>query len=207
MQQLPDWTDDEILALLKGSDVEQERAMKHVYAKWKNMAYSMAKKMGIGQEDDMEGAYTKALVTFWEKNRYGSDFRGDSALSTYFMKFFSNKCLNELDKIKRAKRRDGNRMEEIPDIPDSNNWEDAFHSEELKEHFVKLILKWTGERCYQIWKMSLLEERSTEDIVQALGIKGGLSVLKNLKSRCFKNMKAHLDNDPEYQELKKKRRK
>ncbi|HVN48770.1 MAG TPA: sigma-70 family RNA polymerase sigma factor [Bacteroidota bacterium] len=135
-----------------------------------------------GNEDDAEDILQDALIVFWEQIRSGK-FIYEAKLSTYIYGISKNLWMRRLYKKKR----------ELPMPDDEPDWRDDAQTplEELiateESNSVAQAMERIGSPCKEVLLMYYWEERSMEEIAEALHFSNA-DTAKSKKYQCKKTL-------------------
>lgn len=127
----------------------------------------------IGKCDEADDIGQEVFIRFY---RNISNFRGDSALSTYLVRIAINLCLNE---IKRRKLRSifsiDQMLEEGADIADTNTVDDQKENHEIIQKAIRRL----NPKYRSVIVLRLIDGYSTQETAKILGLPLG-TVLSRL---------------------------
>lgn len=166
----------------------QEQGIRRLY----EMNYSLVR-TGRTQyrsldEADVLSAYNSAIISLRKQLLNGS-FRGDSSLATYLTRIFTNKCIDQLRKLKST--RDTAPMEYARELEDETP--DALSKliqSDRVEHIRRHLLA-IGEVCKQILLDSEYYGYSAEEIAKRIGFSSAASV-NSKKYTCLQKLRERL---------------
>ena len=189
-------TDNQLTALLKGSDEEKNRGLKCMFMD------ERLKRSVFGKILDMEGsleeaknAYQEGFLLFNRHVRRGT-FREESSPSTFFVSI----CINHW---KDSKRRTWNKKVALVndpsqyDRPDEGDSESSFEQTEIRQ-LAKKALNLVSEDCKKLLLMKS-EGHRNRAIAEELGITEDYA--KNKIFRCRERLREKLDALPGFKTL------
>ncbi len=181
------FTDEEVLKACKAGGASRERAISYLYKQYMGFVYDAQKKFHQLSLDDLRDAYGEAVVGL-SRQIDNEVLRGESSLSTYLFRSFSNRCV---DKLRRNASNKADWVSQIPKLPDlaRNMLEEMV----LTEKFQALApyLKKIGEKCRQILLDAEYYGYSLEEIAVRTGSKNAGTV-SSLKHRCMKRLREEM---------------
>jgi RNA polymerase sigma factor (sigma-70 family) len=179
------FSEAEILqALQSGEGVKRQQFSGILYEKHFEYIYTGVKRYNISFETAHD-AYGDAIIKVCRKVQRG-EFRGESKLSSYLFRAFSNRCV---DKIRRsASNLITDDIEEHYDLPDKaltimQELELQEQWEEVSKHLDEL-----GERCRHLLIDTEYYGYSLQEVADRRGISNAATA-GNLKYRCLKRLR------------------
>lgn len=175
------------IALLKAAD---PGAIRQVYTEHRERCLGFLQSFGLSHAES-EDVYQDAMIALVENVRKGKLDQLQSALSTYLFaiaKYMAYKRLR--DNRKTSSFSDVAETEALSVMAASDvDWQD--HAEEEQDETVQVLrrhLAQLGSRCRDIMRMAYFEDKSADEIAEALGYPNK-DVLKSTKSRCLRQLR------------------
>ncbi len=193
------WSDDKIIAYLRGTDKECDQALQAILENamgWKEMAIAILLKMGA-TEEEAEEVFSTALLIF-STNVQLKKFNGESKASTYFIGI----CKNQFLKICKKKRK-SLPAELIPTEIELSNIETRIIAEETNQErreLMQYFIDKLGKKCQQVLGM-LKMGKTLKEIAGNMGWQ--YQNAKNAAKECrdrFRNL--ILENEKAHKKFK-----
>lgn len=156
------YTDEQLIALLRGHDAERETALRFIFVEsgWRKVALHVILAMG-GELHEAEDAIQEAIIVMDEHVRLGK-FRGASSLKNYFIGI----CRGRWQSNRRSVRRMEWTETPLPlTHPDAEEPESLLLQSE-QQHAIRNILAQMDERCRELLRLYMLGY-SMEEIAEA----------------------------------------
>lgn len=175
--------------------LSRNQAIKELYnnSMIKNAIDGIVLKMG-GNKNDSLDVFQEAIILF-DRNVRENRFDFDSKESTYIISLGKYLWLNRMRKQDRITYTDSN---EDLDTVDYSNPEDSMISEEIARE-VNLMLKKSGDKCYELLKL-WKESVPLTEVAEELGYSSYNAVRKQ-KHRCMKKLTDLLMTNTHLREL------
>ncbi len=164
---------------------QQEQAIRHLYEQCFYMVRDGRSKYHQLDDDDLLSAYNNAIIAVRKQIR-NHVFRGESAISTYLQKIFSNRSIDII------RRKTSNRIMPLEFIPDEPDESQDILSNWIREEQLALVrekLKQLGGVCEQILRMSEYLDYTAQQIAEAIGFSNANSV-NSKKYSCLQKLRA-----------------
>lgn len=180
------YKDTDIIAGIQSGGIPKEKALKTLYQSHLGYIYKGKSRYHLSDEAARD-AYQDAIIGLMRQIE-GNKFRGDSKLSTYLYKIFSNKCV---DQLKKKQTYLGEELEDsLPNLPEaSHHFLKTFLAREEWLH-LQDFLNQLGENCKQILIMAAKGFKD-EEIAESQGLKNAKTV-KATRHRCRKKLSERL---------------
>jgi len=168
------YTDHELLDGIRRRD---NTALATVYREYRPRVVAQVCSWG-GSADDARDVFQEAIIVVFIKARL-QDFQLTCALYTFLHAVSHNLWLK---KVREKTRHDGVSLD-VPEVltlgvDPSDALEVAERQQFIAEKFIEL-----GNACRDVLRLSIIEEKTPEEIVEALGL-GSLSYYYKRKSIC-----------------------
>ena len=140
-------------------------------------------------EDDAKEAYSSSIFALYQTIRSGT-FRGESKLSTYLTKIFSNRCIDILRKNSSSKVE---RPETLPDLHDESK--DIIKEITIGEDFnkAKTWMDQLGALCKQIILDALYWHYTMEEIAERNALKDARHA-SDRKYECLQRLRRMMNS-------------
>jgi RNA polymerase sigma factor (sigma-70 family) len=193
---MEDCTDSAIIEDLRsGIASRQDRAFRCLYRTYFEMIDRMVCN-NSGNTDDTKDIFQDAVLVFFNMIKK-PDFQATSALKTLFYSICRNKWLMELRKRKRTQQLE----EEHQFIPVEASVFSSLVLDERKQLIVQLLGK-LGAECAKILDFYYFRKLKMKEIQAQLKLVSE-QVVKNRKSRCMKNLRTMVGNNPQIEAMLK----
>ncbi|MBK6930524.1 MAG: sigma-70 family RNA polymerase sigma factor [Saprospirales bacterium] len=184
------YTDEELIEAIRAGGSRQEQGIRRLYEQFFYLAKAGRSKYRALDGSDLVTAYNSAVISL-RKQLISGAFRGDSSLTTYLTRIFTNKCIDELRKRKSLRPETG--VEYFPEVEDQTP--DALsrliQSDQVER--VQRYLQAIGEVCKQILLDAEYYGYSSEEIAQRIGFSNAASV-NSKKYTCLQKLREYLSN-------------
>ncbi|MCB0529725.1 MAG: sigma-70 family RNA polymerase sigma factor [Saprospiraceae bacterium] len=178
-----EYNDDYMIAEIRAGGNRQEQAIKVLYEQHFHLArYSRQKYPALGQ-DDAVTAYNSAIIAL-RRQLLNGVFRGESSLTTYLNRIYSNKCVDLL------RQKSSQRLESMETLPDRASDDDVLQRLVQSDQLQRAVayLQTLGEVCKQILLDSEYWGYSSDEIAQRIGFSGANSV-NSKKYSCLQKLR------------------
>lgn len=177
-------TDAEIIEGIRSGGIRRQKLATQIYQQYMGYVYKGQKRYKLSLEDARD-AYADAVTGVCRHIREGR-FRGESKLSTYLFKSFSNRCV---DKIRRLTSNSNVEWDElVPTMPDkAKTMIQELVIREDTERLLSLMDE-LGDNCKKILIDSEYYGFNMEEIAERIGFKNAASV-SSMKYRCLNKLK------------------
>lgn len=141
------WTDSEIIKAIKGGFSSRNEALRYVFERrdWKSLTIRYIVKLG-GLKEDAEEIANDTLIAF-DKNIRNTDFKGKSALQTYFLSIAHKLWLSLQRRKKLLNVLDDQKL----NIPIDDKADDPYREEKIQT--IKRASLVLGERCIKLFQL------------------------------------------------------
>lgn len=190
------YTDDYFIGEINAGGSRQEIAIKHLYEQFFSMtSYGRQKYAPPLDDDDLVTAYNSAVISLREQIVTGA-FRGDSSISTYLNRIFTNKCIDLLraknahptEPIEKAQEKKDETPGPLKSLIQNDQIERVFR-----------YLKDLGDTCKQILLDSEYWGYSSEEIAKRIGF-GNAASVNSKKYTCLQRLRELLGGKREEEE-------
>ncbi|MEL6845193.1 MAG: sigma-70 family RNA polymerase sigma factor [Bacteroidota bacterium] len=179
------------IAAIRAGGIARERATHALNLAFRGYLPQQRQKLKLSQEDAID-CYTDALVAVCEQIANGR-FGGESRLSTYFFRIFSNRCIDKLrsrtTNFSKAQQEWSDAFAHLPDR--AQNFMQRFLDQERLEA-VKGHLRALGERCQQILWYSAYWGYSPKEIAEKMKFSSAKSA-SSQRYQCLQQLKKRLE--------------
>lgn len=178
------YRDEQLIGDILEGGAHQEKAIRQLYEECFFMVREGRTKFRQLSDDELISAYNSAILAL-RQQLLGRRFRGDSALSTYLYKIFSNRSIDIL------RRKTSNRMlplEYAPDISDDSSNPLANWIREEQIALVREKLSALGGVCEKILHYSEYLNYTAQEIAEAIGFSNANSV-NSKKYSCLQKLR------------------
>lgn len=181
-------SDREIIAGLQKGGRRERQCLKFLYQVHQKSVLRFVMD-NTGSEAEGKDIFQEGLLVLFKQVRAGK-FRGESQVGTYLFSICKYLWYN---KLKKENRR--------AELLETHEWTpqeiDPYRAmqEDEKKKMVLALFDELGEACKQILLASLYEERSMDEIAEAMGFKNK-QIARNKKYKCLKRLQAMLDKQP-----------
>ncbi len=184
-QKIMQHTDEALIDEICTGGSRQEQGIRRLYEQFFYLTRDARKKYRSLDESDLITAYNSAVISLRKQLITGA-FRGDSTLSTYLTRIFTNKCIDQLRKQKSG--RQVSPVESFPEMEDQtpNALSLLIQSDQVER--VRRQLQAIGEVCKQILLDSEYYGYSAEEIAQRIGFSSAASV-NSKKYTCLQKLR------------------
>jgi len=180
------YTDDYFIAEIQAGGQRQERGIRRLYEQHFYLAKSGRQKYRALAEDELATAYNSAVIALRRQLVEGV-FRGESSISTYLTRIFSNKCIDLL------RQKNIRPTEPLESAPETRSEEDSFKKLVMADQIDRVMehLQQIGEVCKQILLDSEYWGYSSEEIAHRIGFANAASV-NSKKYSCLQKLRQML---------------
>lgn len=184
------YTDDYLIEEIRAGGNRQELGIRRLYEQFFFLPRQSRQKYPALDESDLISAYNAAIISL-RKQLLNGGFRGDSSLSTYLTRIFTNKCIDVLRQNNPAHH--SVHIDQISDMEDEtqNPLTRLVQSDQLER--VRRSLQVLGDVCKQILLDSEYYGYSSEEIAQRIGFSNAASV-NSKKYTCLQRLRELLLN-------------
>lgn len=184
MQQEKLPTDEEIIEGIRAGGILRQKLAAQIYQQYMGYVYKGQQRYKLNLEEARD-AYADAITGVCRHIEEGR-FRGESKLSTYLFKSFSNRCVDKLRR--RASNANVEWESLVPTMPDKAKT--MIQEIVLKEDTERLLalMDQLGENCKKILIDSEYYGFNMEEISERIGFKNAASV-SSMKYRCMDKLK------------------
>lgn len=175
-------SDQDIIDAIRKGGREKERAIQRIMDDFGRYMYKIQKKYGF-TEEEVQDVYTDAIIGLIQQIEKGR-FRGESKLSTFFYRIFSNKGV---DLFRKNSTKKVNTVEDMPPLEDPAKNILALLDIEDEIQNLNGYLDQIGDSCKQIlldwgfWGYGMTE------IAERAGLKDA-GQAKRQKYRCLQKL-------------------
>lgn len=178
-------TDETLIEDICAGGSRQELGIRRLYQQFFYLTRDGRKKYNALDESELVTAYNSAIISL-RKHLLAGTFRGDSTLSTYFTRIYTNKCIDLLRKQKS--NRDMAPAEYYHDVEDETpNALSRLIQKDQVEH-IRRQLQRIGEVCKKILLDSEYYGYNSEEIAQRIGFSNAASV-NSKKHTCLQKLR------------------
>lgn len=180
------YTDDYFIAEIQAGGHRQERGIRRLYEQFLYMAKQGRQRYRSLGDDEVLSAYNLAVIAL-RNQLVGGTFRGESSISTYLTRIYSNKCIDLL-RSKNARP-----TEPLESARETTSEEDSLKNLILSDQITRVMeqLQQLGEPCKQILLDSDYWGYSAEEIAQRIGFSNAASV-NSKKYTCLQKLRQAL---------------
>ena len=177
------YTDRELIEAIRRGGLAREKALLFLYKRYVAFVYKLQKRYSLSIEDAKD-AYSDAIIVAGEQISKNM-FRGESQISSYLYRIFSNKCV---DLIRKKANPPTHTLETVSTLSDrEKSMQDLLEvRDEVRE--LEHVLDQMGPSCKQILLDWAYFGYSMEEIAQRAGLKNAESAMSQ-KYKCFKKLK------------------
>lgn len=180
-------TDAYYIEEIRAGGARQEKAIRLLYEQFFTLVKNGQQKYRPLDEDEVTSAYNAAVISL-RKELVTGNFRGDSSLSTFLNRIFTNKCIDLLrqknahstEPLESAPETDGEGRNPLMDLMQADQIERVFHAMNI-----------LGEPCKQILMDSEYWGYSADEIAHRIGFKNAASV-NSKKYTCLQQLREML---------------
>ncbi|MEM6261089.1 MAG: sigma-70 family RNA polymerase sigma factor [Bacteroidota bacterium] len=177
------YSDQEIIdSILLGGSI-QERVIHHLFDIHQGFIGQACERHQLSIEDARD-AFCDALVAL-RKQILAQKFRGESKISTYLYRIFTNKCI---DHLRKKNSYHAQLTPEIPEIEDESG--NIFHHLVVQEDFNYAVQKMEeiGETCKRVLIDSLYYRYSMEEVAERAGLPDAKTA-SDRKYKCLQRLR------------------
>ncbi|MEO0899188.1 MAG: sigma-70 family RNA polymerase sigma factor [Bacteroidota bacterium] len=176
--------DEEIIQQIRSGGIGRQKYASKIYTQYMGYVIKGKQRYRLSMEEAQD-AYADAVIGICRHIEEGR-FRGESKLSTYLFKAFSNRCV---DKLRRRASNKNVAWEEIlPTMPDkAKNMIQELILKEKTDLLLALMDK-LGESCKKILIDSEYYGFSMDEIAERTGFKNAASV-SSMKYKCMDKLR------------------
>jgi len=163
---------------------KQEKAIQYLYEQCFYMVHDGRSKYHQLDDDDLLTAYNNAIIAV-RRQILNHGFRGESAISTYLQKIFSNRAID----IIRSKT--SNRVMSVEFLPEQPDDSQDILSNWVREEQLALVRKKLlelGGVCEKILILSEYFNHTSQQIAEAIGFSNANSV-NSKKYSCLQKLR------------------
>ncbi len=177
------YTDDYFIAEIHAGGSRQEQAIRQLYEQHFHIVRQSRQKYRTLEPDDLVMAYNASIIALRRQLLAGA-FRGESTISTYLTRIFSNKCIDVI------RQKSARREESFDVIPEKAGDDDVLQrlvqSDRLQQalHYLREL----GDVCKQILLDSEYWGYSSEEIAVRIGFNNANSV-NSKKYSCLQKLR------------------
>lgn len=181
------YTDEYFIAEIQAGGQRQERGIRRLYEQYFYLAKTGLRKYRPLTEDDMVTAYNSAVIALRKQLVEGA-FRGESAISTYLTRIFTNKCI---DLLRQKNAHPTEPIESAAGIAGESK--DSLKQLIQSDQIARVMegLRQVGDTCKQILMDSEYWGYSSEEIAQRVGFSNAASV-NSKKYSCLQKLRQYL---------------
>lgn len=189
-------TDQELIEEIKTGHISSsQKAMRHLYKTCYPMTENMVRN-NKGSIADAQDIFQDAMIVVYNRIKQ-EDFSISSKISTYTFGISRNLWLKNLrDNKKSSNNLDINEMH----IDSSERIDEALEFSEQQIMLGKLLMK-SGQKCFELLKAFYFEKLRVKKIAELQNYSSE-QIVKNQKVRCIKKIRALMQSNHEYIELK-----
>lgn len=184
------YTDSYLIGEIRAGGNRQEHGIRRLYEQFYYLSRQNRQKFNQLDESEVVTAYNSAIISL-RKQLITGTFRGESTLSTYLTRIFTNKCIDLIRQNNPAKHRVAS-LESVSDMEDETP--NALHllvqSDQVER--VRYYLQHMGDVCRQILLDSEYYGYSSEEIAQRIGFNSAASV-NSKKYTCLQKLRQFLN--------------
>lgn len=177
-------SDQDIIEGIRQGGTARQRLASQIYQQFMGYVYKGQQRYKLSLDEALD-AYADAITGVCRHIEAGK-FRGESKLSTYLFKSFSNRCV---DKLRRRASNANVEWEDLtPTMPDKAKT--MIQELVVKEDTQRLLalMDELGENCKKILIDSEYYGFNMEEIAERIGFKNAASV-SSMKYRCLDKLK------------------
>ncbi len=187
------YSDEELIAGIQQGGITRDKHLTYIFDQYAGFVVKLQqeKRLTLSEAKD---AYVDAVVALGEKVANGK-FQGNSKLSTYLYRIFSNKCI---DVIRKKTARQVDMTYELPDLKDpEKNLLDALAIRD-QAGLLKEMVQELGAKCQQILMDWAYHGYKMDEIAQRAGLKDADSAYSQ-KYKCLKKLRERIKSTfPQY---------
>lgn len=178
---------------LRTGGTARERAILAINKAYQGFIFKAKAQYRLGQEDLVD-CYTDALIAVSQHVETGR-FKGESRLSTYFFRIFSNRCIDKVrantTQFQKAKQ---DWQEAFVHLPDRSQdiLTQLIDRDQLQQ--VKKLMESLGERCKKVLWYSSYWGFSPAEIAEKMGFKSPQSA-SSQRYQCLQALRKKLNNN------------
>ncbi len=179
------YTDDYLIEEIRAGGNRQEQGIRRLYEQFFYLPRQNRLKYPPLDESDIHSAYNAAIISL-RKQLLNGAFRGDSSLSTYLQRIFTNKCIDLLRQKTPANRSID--LEQVRDMQDDapNPLARLMQADQVER--ARRALQQLGDVCKQILLDSEYYGYSSEEIARRIGFSNAASV-NSKKYTCLQKLR------------------
>ncbi len=182
------YTDEYLIEAICAGGQRQEEGIRQLYTQFFDLVRKNLRQYRQLDQTDVVSAYNSAVLSLRDQLVTGA-FRGDSSLTTYLTRIFTNKCIDLLRQKKAAQWEVP--VDVIPETaaPEPNALAHLVESDQVEriQHYLRQI----GEICRQILIDSEYYGYTSEEIAERIGF-GSAASVNSKKYTCLQKLRAHL---------------
>lgn len=200
------YTDQQILAAIRESTATREKVFAYLYqdTSLRKMAFAKINSM-VSDSATASDIYLDSLLAFIKNVRYNK-FNEKSKVFTYIIGICGFQCLRYLDKQKREKAKSEQYYQEQLNIVASDKTVDENQLNIEDRRYTASITRKVFQQLSDVCKKALRQKYGQALSIKAIAEESGHKVqsVKNTLSRCYKKMRAIIQDDPSIMEEIKK---
>jgi RNA polymerase sigma factor (sigma-70 family) len=185
-------SDQQLLAALRRQDAA---TLENIVRQYRPRVIAQICGQG-GTEEEAKDIFQEAMVAIFLKSQ-DPGFRLTSSFYTFLYAICQNLWLK---KIREKKRHNSVRLEDAGVLQAGDDAQQVIEHSERHSFFMKKFNE-LGEKCRELLRLSIIEERSADEIMQTLGF-GSLEYLYKRKSNCKDELTRLVRQDVQFNELK-----
>ena len=182
-------SDQELIEKIRSGGTEKDRAIAHLYKKYRSMI-SRFVYQNKGSEEDAKDIFQEGIIIFY-RHVLEKRFRADSSIRVYLYSICRRMWMDRLRKEKM-------KMNLIKDISAYAELE-AFLPEPVEKKSLRAgiqqLLNQIGNSCKDLLVKTFYDNCSIKELVEITGFKNEQNV-RNKKSKCLKQVKELLTKNP-----------
>ncbi len=197
------FTDEQIIESIQASTESREQVFEYLYlnTELKNKAFSKINKM-IQEPTAAEDIFLDSLLAFIKNVRYNK-FEGKSKVFTYIVSICGFQCLRYLDRQKKEKGKAEQYNTELAKEMEREYEEEPefllLDDKRYEARLTRKVYRQLSEGCRRAFRQKYGQALSVKEMAERFGVE--VQSVKNSLSRCYKKLRALIENDAEIMEL------
>lgn len=180
------YTDERLIAGIQAGGTERDQCIQHIFDQYAGFIVKLKQEKRLTIEEAKD-VYVDSVVALADKVGAGK-FKGQSKLSTYLYRIFSNKCI---DLIRKKASRQAEMTYEYPEMKDGE--QNALELLAVGDQVLQLkdALNKLGDRCQQILMDWAYYGYNMSEIADRAGLKDSHSAYSQ-KYKCLKKLREQI---------------